>query len=168
MKRFNTGGFPIVRIENRMFKYIKEMGLIMGYDPSLSNLGFEEKVNTFRRKVAEDEIESAYYVNSTIGIYLDYKVSVLDYKEETKEILIRLNNADGKAAGFSPKIDVFDKNNEYYEEYVPEKDMKEIYEIRKPEDGFVFESPRIVFHMKDGKWIPRHRYGSLLDENVWL
>lgn len=169
MDRFNTGGMPIVRIGNRMFKYVEQMRLIFGYDASLSSIsGFRKDGVVFERNVEENEIESAYFVSNTLGLYLNYKVRVVKYNQESNEILVVFDNADGIAAGITPKIDEFDKNNKYYETYVPDEDVKEIYEVREPEKGFVFDSPRIVFHKRDGKWLPWHELGALLKDDEWI
>lgn len=168
MDRFYIGEFPIVRIGNRMFRYIKEMGMIMGFDSSLSDIGFKNVGITYRRNIEEDEIDSAYFVNNILGVYHDYKVRVEKYDKDSNQILVVFNSADGFAEGIEPKIDEFDKNNKYYEAFVPENDVKEIYEIRQPEKDFAFESPRIVFHKRDGQWLPWHELGAPLSEDEWI
>lgn len=170
MRRFVGDGSTIVRIGNRMFKYIESLELISGSYPGLSALGFETKTGAiFNKKIEKDQIDSAYSVMDIVGLYLNkYKAYIFGYNEETKEVLIRLSDRDGKATGMKPKIDRYERNNIYYEAYVPESDLSEIYEIREPEGDFPFESPRIVYHRKDGVWLPWHELGAPLKDDEWL
>lgn len=168
MDRFLGVRFPIVRIGNRMYQYIEDEKLILGYDSSLSALGFREEDDYFERDIDEKEIDSAYSVFNKIAIYKGRKAGVIRSKLETNEIFLSFNHADGEALGIEPKVDHLDKNNAIYIVGIPEKDIPEIYEIRKPIDGFAFESPRIVFHKRDGKWLPWHELGAPLAEDEWL
>lgn len=169
MDRFENGGFPIIRIGNRMFTYLKRKKLIVGYDSSLSTLGFKEHGVVFERNIEENEIESAYYVIYRFGIYLNYKVEIIRFNEKNNnEIIVLFSDEDGKAAGIEPTIDHMDKNNTLYWASIPESEIKEIYEIRIPEAGFAFESPKIVYHKKDGIWLPYHELGAQLEKDEWL
>ncbi len=168
MNRFSTGGCPIVRIGNRMFMYVEQTNKIFGYDSSLTEIGFEKCDGIFERNVEQKEIDSAYNVINTLGIFHDFKVRVIEYDLNAQKILVAFNTTDGRAAGIPPKCDQFDKNNIYYEAYVPEEDINEIYEIRKPAKDFPFKSPEIVYHKKNGKWLPYHELGAPLKDDEWL
>ena len=169
MKRFDIIAYPIVRIGDRMFKYVQSMNIIFGYDSSLSALGFKEDGIVFERKVEEKEIESAYHVVYIYGIYRNFKVEIIGFNEKNNnEINVLFNDEDGVAAGIEPTIEYWDKNNTLYRASIPESEIKEIYEVRIPEDDFVFESPRIVFHKKNGKWLPWHELGAPLAEDEWI
>lgn len=47
MRRFVGDGSTIVRIGNRMFKYLKHQHLIFGNSPDLSSLGFKYDAELF-------------------------------------------------------------------------------------------------------------------------
>lgn len=80
---------------------------------------------------------------------------VADYKEKEGEIFVMFDNdSEGEAAGIKPRIDGSDKCMRYYEAYVPESDVTDVYEVREAVECFPFVSPKIVYHKKDGLWIP--------------
>lgn len=168
MSRFFSSNFPIVRIGNRMYQYSESRKTIWGTDSDLSSMGFKNDGDSFERVIEENEIDSAYRVSMVRGLYRDYTVIVNWYEEDTKEFFVTFESKDGEAVGIKPRIDYFDKNNPYYEAYIPESELPEIYEIRKPQRDFPFESPRIVFHKKDGGWLPFHELGALLEDDEWL
>lgn len=168
MDRFFNRGFPIVRIGNRMFKYIKERHLIFGSDSCLSALKFRGENEYFEHEIDENEIDSVYYVLNTYAIYRGYKAQVIKSIQETNQICVIFRNSDGRALGIKPEIDVFDKNNPIYIANLPESEINEIYEVRIPQDGFAFETPRIVFHKRNGKWLPWHELGASLGEDEWI
>ena len=169
MNRFRTSHYPIVRIKNRMYCYVEEQGVIIGNYPDLSSLGFENMGNYFKRSVDEQEIESAYRVYENYSVYKGTQVRVGNYKKETGEIFIMFDEeAAGEAAGIKPRIDYDDKCYHYYEAYVPESELMDIYEVRKPVKGFPFKSPEIIYHKKNGEWLPWHDLGTPLKEGEWI
>ena len=169
MNRFRTSHYPIVRIEHRMYCYVEDLGVIIGNYPDLSSLGFENMGIYFKRSVDKQEIESAYRVYENYTVYKGTQVRVGEYKKETDEIFIMFDDeASGKAAGIKPRIDSDDKEYRYYEAYVPESEVLDIYEVRKPVKGFPFVSPGIVYHKKEGVWLPWHDFGTPLKEDEWI
>ena len=168
MGRFKSIAFPIIKIENRMFYYIFQNNKIWGYTPDLSLIGFEKVDKYFQRSVDKQEIESAYRVKETIVVYKGYKARLVKYNEESGELFVVFNSFDGKALGITPRMDMSERPYAVYEATLLESEVHEIYEIRVPFKEFVFESPRIVFHKRDGKWLPYHELGALLEDDEWI
>ncbi len=169
MRIFRGHFDEIVRIDNREFLIWKDT--IIGFAPELKDMGFkyDAKDKCYFRKFDFDEIDSAYMVYGNYAMYKGLRARVGEYKENTGEIYIMFDvEEDGEAAGITPFIDYNDKCYRYYYSYVPEKDITDIYEVRKPFKDFPFECPRIVFHKKDGVWLPWHDYGTLLKDDEWM
>ncbi len=171
--RFRNGVTPIVRIKNREYMYIKNT--IYGYSPELEGLGLEhhEEAPTYRkysRPVDKSEIESAYRVGWTFGIYKGVRVRVFDYQKDTGKIGISVGYDDekGEALGIEPLIDYNDKGMLYYETYVDVSEVTDIYEERRPVEELPFTCPEIVYLKKDGEWILWHEYGALLKDDEWV
>ncbi|GEM_PF-1125182 len=164
---FSNSSNPMVRIGNRMFFYSKK-GYIRGTYPDLESLGFEKKETYFERPVNDTEIESAYKVTECIAVYKGISVYFQSFNEETKGILIwSTDKRVGDASGITPYYDYADRlmycDPQYYGE-VPEKDVSDIYEIRKPYEDFKFVGPEKVYHKKDGEWIQCHFPGTPLKD----
>ena len=159
----------IVRVKGRDFFYWNNS--IIGSLPELVNLGFkyDKEEDEYVRVVKDSEIDSAYRVKRNYGIYKGFQVRVADYKEKEGEIFVMFDNdSDGEAAGIKPRIDYNDKCMRYYEAYVPESEVTDVYEVREAVEGFPFVSPKIVYHKKDGVWLPWHEYGTPLKDGEWI
>lgn len=168
MGRFIKSGFPIVKIGNRMFFYIFQNKEIWGFSSDLSSIGFEKMKGYFRRSVDKQEIESAYRVKGTYVVYKGYRGRYVSYNEETGEFFVVFDDdLDGKALGIKPRMETSERPYAVYEAVLPEKDIIDIYEVRVHEEGFIFESPRIIFHKRDGKWLPYHELGEILEDDEW-
>ncbi len=169
MNRFRNSINPVVRIENRMFYYSVRNNIIRGNYLDLSSLGFKNIGKYFERQIKETEIDSAYRVKCNYGIYKGFQVRVADYKEKEGEIFVMFDNdSEGEAADIKPRIDYNDKCMRYYEAYVPESEVTDVYEVREAVEGFPFVSPKIVYHKKDGVWLPWHEYGTPLKDGEWI
>lgn len=169
MRIFRSGLDEIVRINSREFLLWKKT--IIGFSEDLKNFGFTYKKNEgyFVRDVEMNEVDSAYVVVENYAMYKGFRARVGSYKKDTGEIYIMIDNErEGESAGITPIIDYSDKCTRYYYAYVPESEISDIYEVRKPLKDFPFETPRIVFHKKDGEWIPWHDYGTPLKEDEWI
>lgn len=159
----------IVRVKGRDFFYWNNS--IIGSLPELVNLGFkyDKEEDEYVRVVKDSEIDSAYRVKRNYGIYKGFQVRVADYKEKEEEIFVMFDNdSDGEAAGIKPRIDYNDKCMRYYEAYVPESEVTDVYEVREAVEGFPFVSPKIVYHKKGGVWLPWHEYGTPLKDDEWI
>lgn len=169
MNRFRDSINPVVRIGNRMFYYSVRNNVIRGNYFDLSSMGFKNIGKYFERQIKESEIDSAYRVICNYGIYKGFQVRVADYKEKEEEIFVMFDNdSDGEAAGIKPRIDYNDKCMRYYEAYVPESEVTDVYEVREAVEGFPFVSPKIVYLKKDGVWLPWHVYGTPLKDDEWI
>lgn len=164
---FSNSSNPVVRIGNRMFIYNGE-GYIRGTYPDLESFGFKKKGTYFERPVNAAEIESAYKVSECIAVYKGILVYFQSFKEESNSILIwSTDKRVGDASGISPYYDYGDRLMycvpQYYGE-VPEKDVTDIYETRKPYKGFKFVGPEKVYRKKNGVWIQCHFTGTPLKD----
>lgn len=171
MRIFRNCYSNIVRIKGKEYLYDESDSVICGVIPELLSQGFKyiQDEGDYIRPVKASEIESAYRVKRNYGMYKGYKVRVADYREDKGDIFVMFDNEkEGEAAGIEPWIDVNDKCMRYYEAYVPESDVPDIYEMRVPVDGFPFVCPEIVYHKKDGVWQPWHDYGTPLKDDEWL
>lgn len=158
----------IVKIGDRMYFYSVAEGVIRGTNPELSSMGFVPKGIYFDRPVNKSEIDSAFKVCKICVAYKGYEALLMELNEETGNLLILLGDADGAKLGIKPIIDYNDKCIHYYVTKVPDSEVTDIYEIRKPIEGFPFVSPEKVYHKKDGVWIPWHEMGTLLKEGEWI
>lgn len=169
MGRFALSSDPIVRIGNRMFFYWEQHNLVFANNSKLSSLGFEKSGNIYKRFVNRKEIDSAYKVDGYYGEYKGFKVRIGEFKENSSKIYVMFDSeTDGIAAGIKPIIDPYDKCYLIYEAFVSESKVDNIYEVRRAAKGFPFQSPEIVYHKKDGKWLPWHELGTLLKDDEWL
>lgn len=169
MSHFSLSDTYIVRIKNRMFCYIKELGIIIGTYKGLSDMDFDLKNDCYVHNIDKKDIESAYRVKETYVVYKGHEARFVNYNEETGEFFVVFDNdLAGDALGIKPRMETHEKPYAVYEAIIPDKDIPEIYEIREPVTGFIFESPRIVFHKKNGKWLPYHELGAPLKDEEWL
>ena len=166
-KHFNNCR-PIVRIGNRMFFYEYKSGVIRGTNRDLLSMGFKDKGEYYERSVSEDEIDSAFYIKNTYVVYKGFKAVLESYNKESHVMMIGFYDEDGEKLGVKPYIDTFDKNIKYYKTEIPDSEADEVFEIRQPAQGFPFESPRIVFHKRNGEWITWHDYGTPLQDDEWI
>lgn len=169
MRKFRNCYTVVARIKGREFFYSERNNVIRGSYQDLPSLGFSNKGRYFERTVNADEIDSAYRVKWNYGIYKGFRVKVADYREELGDIFVMFDSdEDGKAAGITPRIDPNDKFGCFYEAYVPESDVTDVYEAREAVDGFPFLSPETVYLKKDGVWLRCPEYGTPLKDDEWV
>lgn len=168
MQKYFNNYRPIVRIGNRMFWYEYKSGVIRGTYPELLSMGFADKGEYYERPVSKDEIDSAYYIKRMYVIYKGFKGVVESYDRENHLMQICFWDEDGIKLGIEPFIDKADKNIATYLKDILDSEVDNIFEVRQHAEGFPFESPRIVFHKKDGEWIPYHELGALLKDDEWI
>ena len=169
MRTFRNCYTIVARIKGREFFYSEKGNVIRGSYPDLPSLGFINKGKYFEREIDPAEIDSAYKVKWNYGLYKGFKVRVADYREEQGDIYVMFDSdEEGKAAGITPWIDPNDKFGRFYEAYVPESEVTDVYELREAVDGFPFICPEIVYLKKDGVQLPWHEYGTPLQDNEWI
>lgn len=143
-----------------------------GFVPELKSLGFEDKGGYYKRPCDQSEIEAAYCLKGTYTSYKGFEVRLFAFDEGRKIFrtdLERCNNCEQlvKNLGLKP---TYDYNEKYWESMpmykieIPDAEIPNVWQIRKPVEGFPMLGEEKVYIKKDGVWLPRKEYGSMVDE----
>lgn len=141
--KYQNKEFEIIIYDNNVCKLVyrgKE------YNENLKKIGFfkyAESVYILNVKHVED-IQSAYYIR-TYANYKSYICELLDITNNIAALNPSLEyqamSGDHAMHGYDPQL------------YVAENELKDIWEERKPIEGFKFDVEPIVYLKKDGIWL---------------
>ncbi len=165
-----------------------------GFVPELKSIGFEEKDGYYERPCDPSEIEAAYKLEGTFTNYKGYEVEIINsfepdeyVKEQSKEpsaytpIVNRFFEQDGQKVfrlEFIESKDIeaakklglklaYEDTRQWGDDYLldlPDNEIPDVWQIRKPVEGFPMLGEEKVYIKKDGVWLPRKEYGSRIDE----
>ncbi|NJO92712.1 MAG: hypothetical protein HC831_29895 [Chloroflexia bacterium] len=149
MRRFKQGYFS--KYKGQEYKTIAVSGGRWRLISKQANQGFTPcGVSTYCMEITPDQVESSYLVQVWVS-YKDYHFTINGFneKENTVELGVSVSisfDVVERLFGYRPKST--------YEEYMPTikvDDLDEIWEERKPIEGFPFNEPEKVYFKRKGE-----------------
>jgi hypothetical protein len=134
--KFRNSDFELLTAENNLCSLVYRGSI----NPELKEFGFEKYAeNVYLLELECNYIDSAFYV-STFCLYKGYKFFIEIFMENGLYRILPADSDTNIQFDFHPYADV------RFE--VEEEELKEIWEERKPIEGFTFDTEPIVYLKK--------------------
>lgn len=158
-----------VLINGRILLYLAKSNTLRGFVQELESIGFEDKGGWYERLCNPFEIEAAYQLVGTYTSYKGFNAKIDKGWDIYGKSTLRLEfdpNDEKAIESIQPRLgykELITKKIWYFLD-LRDQEISDVWQIRKPVEGFPMLGEEKVYVKKDGVWLPRKEYGSRIDE----
>lgn len=163
------GKYYRVLTKGRLLLYLFRNKILRGFVPELESIGFTAKPGWYECSCEQSDIEAAYQLEGTYTSYKGYNAKIdtgwdiygkstlrLEFDPDDEKVIESLQPNWGYKELITKKV--------YYFLDLRDQEISDVWQIRKPVEGFPMLGEEKVYIKKDGVWLPRKEYGSKIDE----
>lgn len=158
-----------VLTKGRLLICLFKSKILRGFVPELESIGFTAKSGWYECSCEQSDIEAAYQLEGTYTSYKGFNAKIDSGWDIYGKVTLRLEfDPDDEKAIESVKPrwgykELITKKIWYFLE-LRDQEIFDIWQIRKPVEGFPMLGEEKVYIKKEGVWLPRKEYGSRIEE----
>lgn len=163
------GKYYSVLTKGRLLLYLFRNKILRGFVPELESIGFTAKPGWYECSCEQSDIEAAYQLEGTYTSYKGFNARIdtgweiygkstlrLEFDPDDEKVIETLQPSWAYKELITKKVCYFLE--------LRDQEISDVWQIRKPVEGFPMLGEEKVYIKKDGIWLPRKEYGSKIDD----